>query len=101
MTQQQAKELLPIITAFAEGKEIQYKSRSGPINKWTKVCDTSWSNDILEFRIKPEPREYWIIESQDISGYIKRTIFASKPTIADLAVYGNTIKEVMHVKEVL
>ena len=34
MTREETKELLPIIQAWEEGKEIQVKSRSG---KWTDI----------------------------------------------------------------
>ena len=56
MTREEAKELLPIIQAWAKGKEIQFKACSG---KWTDVEE----NDALNFeyspsdyRIKPEPK---------------------------------------------
>jgi hypothetical protein len=58
MTREQAKQLLPIIAAFADGKQIQIKS------------GTSWqdASDIIGFglnpesyRMKPEPRE-WFLE---------------------------------------
>lgn len=46
MNRQEAKELLPIIQAYAEGKIIQVK---GPDNRW---CD--YKNDKLKFNSDPQ-----------------------------------------------
>ena len=56
MTREKAKELLPIIQAWTEGKEIQFKSRSG---KWTDVEENeglSFVYSLSDYRIKPEPK---------------------------------------------
>ena len=62
MTRDEAKKLLPIIQAYADGKDVQYKSN----------LDGSWKNsrelffDIgLEWRIKPEPMECWVVVGRD------------------------------------
>lgn len=54
MTRKEAKDLLPIIQAFAEGKEIEgiYKGIKSP---WFKVKDMNFDEGII-FRIKPEPK---------------------------------------------
>lgn len=54
MNRQQAKELLPIIQAFAQGKTIQY--RCGDVN-WIDVAPygvLSFTEDISKYRIKPQ-----------------------------------------------
>ena len=83
MNRQQVKELLPIIQAFAEGKEIEIKLKSG--SKWCTFNE----NDIhyinveeCDFRIKPEPKyrpfknveECWneMLEHQPF-GWVKKT----------------------------
>lgn len=57
MNRQQAKELLPIIQAFAEGKTIQVK---GPDNRWydykNKTCKLNFDSDPQDYCIKPEPK---------------------------------------------
>ena len=56
MTRKEAKEILPIIQAWTEGKEIQFKSRSG---KWTDVEENeglSFVYSLSDYRIKPEPK---------------------------------------------
>ena len=52
MTRERAKELLPIIQAYAEGKEIEH-SLDG--RRWFKTCYPSWSQNLI-YRIKPEQK---------------------------------------------
>ena len=54
MNRKEAKELLPFIQAFAEGKEIEglYKETKSP---WFKIKDMDFNEGII-FRIKPEPK---------------------------------------------
>ena len=50
MTREEAKELLPIITAFAEGKSIEYRELGG---EWKEAHTPTWSSRLF-YRIKPE-----------------------------------------------
>lgn len=52
MKQERAKELAPIIQAFADGQEIEWQHSGG---QWLKACTIS-SEDGLNYRIKPEPK---------------------------------------------
>ena len=54
MTREEAEQLLPIIQAFSEGKEIEglYKGTKSP---WFKIKDMDFNEGII-FRIKPEPK---------------------------------------------
>ena len=53
MNRQQAKELLPIMQAFAEGKTIEF--RTNAISKWIETTTPKF--DLLhEYRIKPKPK---------------------------------------------
>lgn len=54
MDRQHAKELLPIIQAFAEGKAIQSRYINGS-NTWLNDDNLSFG-DGVEYRIKPEPK---------------------------------------------
>lgn len=54
MNRQQAKDLLPIIQAFAEGKTIQSRFINGS-NTWWDDNNLSFG-DGVEYRIKPEPK---------------------------------------------
>lgn len=54
MDREHAKELLPIIQAFAEGKAIQSRYINGS-NTWLNDNNLSFG-DGVEYRIKPEPK---------------------------------------------
>ena len=53
MNRQQAKEMWPIMKAFAEGKVIQFRTDS--ISKWIETTTPKF-NLLHEYRIKPEPK---------------------------------------------
>ena len=60
MTREEAKQLLPIIQAFAEGKIIECRTKKGTIsagipNEWTEIKEIGFWNGI-EYRIKPETK---------------------------------------------
>lgn len=59
MTREEAKELLPIIQAFAEGKTIQVK---GPDNRWYdyegKNCKLKFDSRVQDYCIKPKYRSF-------------------------------------------
>ena len=54
MNRNQAKELMPIIKAFAEGKAIESRCIKGDKSLWYDDEDPSFDDD-LEYRIKPDP----------------------------------------------
>ena len=60
MTREGAKELLPIIQAYAEGKAIEH-SLDG--RRWFETCYPSWNQNLI-YRIKPE-RKYRPFKSQE------------------------------------
>ena len=60
MTREQAKELLPIIQAFAEGKTVQFLDGG----KWADVYETDFHESPVKYRIKPEPK-YRPFKSQE------------------------------------
>lgn len=51
MDRNQAKQLLPIIKAFAEGKGVETKTGSG----WISIENMSFAGNPDSYRIKPEP----------------------------------------------
>ena len=53
MTREEAKKLLPIIQAFAEGKTIQYLANN---KKWTDIDDPVFTRQVADYRIKSEPK---------------------------------------------
>ena len=60
MTREEAKELLPIIQAYAEGKTIQFFDGG----KWYDVYETDFYQSPEKYRIKPEPK-YRPFKTQD------------------------------------
>ena len=52
MNRNQAKELLPILQAFAEGKEIESRVK----DKWYRVLEICNETNPQDYRIKPEPK---------------------------------------------
>lgn len=62
MTREEAKKLLPIIQAFAEGKAIQFRTNNRP---WVDLLDNDLRiSNLYEYRIKPEPK-YRPFKSQE------------------------------------
>jgi len=56
MTRQRTLEFLPLITAYANGKTIQYRGlQSDP---WADLGQPIWVDPADCYRIKPEPREW-------------------------------------------
>ena len=53
MNREQAKELQPIIQAFAEGKPIEFKDSYG---KWVVGETLAFNWPLKNYRIKPEPK---------------------------------------------
>ena len=57
MNRQEAKQILPIIQAFIEGKEIQYSSKDieewDGFDDWEVTHDPSFNMHLYEYRIKP------------------------------------------------
>ena len=57
MTREEAKELLPIIQAFAEGKTIQVKITDNRWYDWKdKTDELNFNSGPQSYRIKPEPK---------------------------------------------
>jgi len=61
MTRERAKELLPVMQAFAEGKEIE--ARAVDAIGWVNVSYPKWEDEYV-WRVKPDipdPKELWIV----------------------------------------
>ena len=56
MTRKEVKEMLPVLQAYAEGKEIEIRSKNthAQLNGWAKMDEFIFGN--FEYRIKPEPK---------------------------------------------
>ena len=89
MNRKEAKELMPIIQAFAEGKAIECRTKPSVLegtdvpNDWTEMKEIEFWNNI-EYRIKPEPKfrpfanaeECWQeMQKHQPFGWVKSTLF--------------------------
>jgi hypothetical protein len=87
MTRDRAKGLLPIITAFAEGKRIECKVEGAWVGCMMIMPDLD-----NEYRIKPEPREWWVCDQlafcSEVYARERQSIVSPKP-------------EIIHVREVM
>jgi hypothetical protein len=63
MTRERAKELLPVITAWREGKRVQVMSI--PRTEWVDLKDPNWNEPPSCYRIAPEPFETWAVIVSD------------------------------------
>ena len=61
MTREEAKELLPIIEAYSEGKQIQYYDNA--MEQWFNTPYPSFIKNV-KYRVKPEP-EYRPFKDRD------------------------------------
>lgn len=52
MNREEAKKLLPVIQAFADGKEIECREE----DKWYRVLEVCNEMNPQDYRIKPEPK---------------------------------------------
>ena len=89
MNRKEAKELMPIIQAFAEGKVIECRTKPSAVkgtyvpNDWTEMKEIEYWNNI-EYRIKQEPKyrpfkdaeECWqeMLKHKPF-GWVKSTLF--------------------------
>ena len=65
MNRLRAKELLPIIQAFADGKDIQWRVHN---DTWRAVTNPQFHN-LGHYRIKPQLREFTLEPTGDIGMY--------------------------------
>lgn len=84
MNRKEAKELMPIIQAFAEGKTIQYYDSLIDIVDWEDCENPNFENLTYKFRIKPETtyrpfanaEECWQeMQKHKPFGWVKSTLF--------------------------
>ena len=62
-------EMIAVLQAAKEGKQIQWRTRGCPAADWDDFNDFSAMNfGVFDFRVKPEPRHFWVNEHQDAQG---------------------------------
>lgn len=61
MMREEAKELMPIIQAFADGKKLEFLNKD---NTWEECEEPLFCSEPKRYRIKPEPK-YRAFKSQE------------------------------------
>lgn len=56
MTPEQAKEILPVIQAIADGKRVQVKT-----DMWIDMPENMQIHSNYKYRVKPEPLKAWLL----------------------------------------
>ena len=88
MNARKAKEVLPLIQALAYGKTIQHRVQGA---NW-RDCDNPLFEDWRDmYRVKPEPREFWIVGG---------LTFRSRTDASEAMKAHGISAEVIHVREV-
>ena len=106
MNSRQAKELLPIIQAFVEGKTIEFRERGCTL--WTESVSPIFNFANFEYRIKPEPKYRpfkdaeecwqemqkhqpfgWLKDKED--GHYTLIMAINKTEVDQIALNGNTV----------
>ena len=73
--QEHAIKMLPLITALAEGKQLQFQC--DPINPWRDCAEVSLSTLSTfpnHYRVKLEPREFWVELYNHSSGAVSSVV---------------------------
>ncbi len=97
MNAQNAKDYLPLVQALAEGKELQHrlKHRLNIDPKWSDIQDPNFSFPPENYRIKPEPRRWFISFGQE------RAIVFTSLARATMQAGSTEVSELVEVVEVL
>lgn len=86
------QEMIAVMQAFADGKKLECRFVDG--DKWVPASSPIWAWDRYEYRVKPEPREWWIVNGKQYTA-----LFGTKNE-AESSVF-NGPAEIIHVREVL
>ena len=74
MDREKVKAMLPILTAYAEGKTIQYKTVHG---NWCDAECPTWVGHV-EYRVKPDPIVRYVNVFQNRSGAITTLMYETQ-----------------------
>ena len=58
------KKAVEVMQAYLEGKVIEGR-RNGSTNGWIRLRSPEWNWSETEYRVKPEPKEIYVIEYPD------------------------------------
>lgn len=92
MTPERAKELLPIVQAFADGKQVEWRNPKCPDGEWHPYLGgIRFDDEHVLWRVKSELREWWICPKCQL---------ATQVNVQDCHC-GRCTRPYIHVREVL
>lgn len=83
------EEIIKIVQAYLAGEQIEVRSLL-PSSDWGTSNSPCWDFSNYQYRVKKEPREFWVVHWCDNTYSVQDT----KP------MRFNSMKEIIHVKEV-
>lgn len=95
-------EIIAVVQAHKNGKSIESRCREGSCHRWLESKDPGWNFYDYDYRVKLEPRVFWINEYQEsISGnkYLGTNRFDSKEKIIEQN-YKGYVRTVKFVEEI-
>lgn len=97
MNKGNAAQYLPLVQAVADGKEIQHNAFG---TEWIVLHNPSFTESPERYRIKPEPREWWLVDVKPAvhGGVGIRYAICVKDNAEKMAI--DTGGELIHVREV-
>ena len=106
MNRDRAKELLPIIEAFANGEGVEFKPRQCGDKPWKSLDDfwnlTESTDDYnMEYRIKPKAREFWLCASWPNPKTSDYAVYPIKNAFGDDEILYDHYDSYIKVREVL
>jgi len=90
MNREKTRKAIEVMQAYLDGKEIQ--SCDGIEDAWADITNPVWSWFEYRYRIKPEPREFWV--DVDDSGH-PECVMTVRPTVIRAGLRRIKVKEVM------
>jgi len=88
-------EIIAVVKAHMDGKSIEHRARNSNNAPWL-TSTPNWSFSDLDYRVKPEPREWWINRYADAYG---DRVYATEELADNGASFSRL--ECIHVREVL
>lgn len=93
-------EMIAVIQAHKNGKRIQYQDIYGSNHAWRDVIDEPcWSFAANNYRVKPEPREWWNCEYP--GGDVKRFVAKRDAEEWKEKSCARDVMKIIHVREVI
>lgn len=89
-------EMIAVLQGAKDGKVVQCRRRTQSGMVWLDAVSACWDFNDYDFRLKPEPREFFIAVHQSGS----RAVYDNRES-PSLYKHIEPIKELIHVREVL